>query len=189
MPRRIALLIISLLWLPPATAATLAGVNIADSVTVADGQIMLRLNGAGIRSKFFIKLYVGALYLPQASHDAQQIAGAHAPVAVYMHVLHGEIPRAKLQTAWRDGFAANQTTALLAELQPRLERFYEFFPDVHRGDVVSLIYTPATGTRVTVNEQTQGAIEGEDFIQALLQVWLGKHPADEDLKRGMLGLP
>lgn len=43
-------------------ARDVKGVNIAESVTL--GGETLGLNGAGVRSKFFISVYVGASYLP-----------------------------------------------------------------------------------------------------------------------------
>jgi len=33
-----------------------------------------------------------------------------------------------------------------------------------------------------------GVIPGEDFRNALVEIWLGNHPADKDLKKAMLGL-
>ncbi|MDH3389472.1 MAG: chalcone isomerase family protein, partial [Gammaproteobacteria bacterium] len=33
-----------------------------------------------------------------------------------------------------------------------------------------------------------GLIPGEDFKNALLEIWLGNYPADKKLKKGMLGL-
>ena len=44
-----------------ALALEVEGVDIPETMAVQDMQ--LRLNGAGIRSKFFFNLYVGALYL------------------------------------------------------------------------------------------------------------------------------
>ena len=35
---------------------------------------------------------------------------------------------------------------------------------------------------------SKGVIEGEDFNAALLDIWLGEEPADDDLKEEMLGL-
>ncbi|VAW80215.1 hypothetical protein MNBD_GAMMA14-779, partial [hydrothermal vent metagenome] len=32
-----------------------------------------------------------------------------------------------------------------------------------------------------------GIVQGEDFFSALLRVWIGKHPADTSLKKGLLG--
>ncbi|MBV8201615.1 MAG: chalcone isomerase family protein, partial [Acidobacteria bacterium] len=47
---------------PPAAAATLADVTLPDKVD-AGGQPLV-LDGLGLRKKFFIKVYVGGLYLP-----------------------------------------------------------------------------------------------------------------------------
>jgi len=47
----------------PAQAAKVAGVELEDSVQISADTPELVLNGAGIRKKLFIKVYVGALYL------------------------------------------------------------------------------------------------------------------------------
>jgi len=38
-----------------------------------------------------------------------------------------------------------------------------------------------------MNGEVKGVIAGADFYTALLDVWLGDEPADEDLKEAMLG--
>ncbi len=40
---------------------------------------------------------------------------------------------------------------------------------------------------MTINGEEKGIIEGDDFYAALLDIWLGEEPADEDLKEAMLG--
>ena len=54
--------VFSLIWLSIASvqAANIAGVNIDDAVIV--DQQKLTLNGAGVRTKFFFDIYVGALF-------------------------------------------------------------------------------------------------------------------------------
>jgi hypothetical protein len=56
----------------PVQARELAGVKLPDSVTIADTHSTLTLNGAGIRKKLFIKIYVEALYLAQPTKSAEQ---------------------------------------------------------------------------------------------------------------------
>lgn len=46
---------------------------------------------------------------------------------------------------------------------------------------------PRKGTQVWINGTLKGSVAGEDFSQALLKIWLGKKPADADLKEAMLG--
>ncbi len=56
-----------------------------------------------------------------------------------------------------------------------------------QGDVIRLDYLPGRGTTVTINNESRGSIEGEDFMRAWLRIWLGAHPADSGLKKGLLG--
>ena len=59
---RLALLAASLLLAAPAYAnKDVAGVDVPDTLSV-EGKT-LQLNGAGIRKKFVVKVYVGALYV------------------------------------------------------------------------------------------------------------------------------
>ncbi len=169
-----------------ASAKDVAGISLPDTVMLG-AKPPLVLNGAGIRSKFFIKVYVGALYLPARTRDAEAVLHHTGPVAMHMHFLHGEVSKEKLVKAWNEGFDANLDAAERARLGPRIERFNGLFRTARKGDVIRLDYLPGTGTTVSINNEIRGAIEGEDFMQAWLRIWLGKQPADADLKQGLLG--
>src|SRR5512133_1141208 len=84
-----------------ALAREVAGVDLADTVTV-DGK-PLQLNGAGVRKKLFIKVYVGALYLPTRSADGWAILEADQPRHVRMVFLRG-VDLDSIMGAFRDGF-------------------------------------------------------------------------------------
>ena len=168
-------------------ARDLAGVTLPDSVTLG-AKPALVLNGAGIRSKFFIKVYVGALYLPARTRDASVVLRNTGPVSMHMHFVHSEVSREKLVKAWNEGFEANLDAAERSRLGARIERFNKLFQTAHKGDVIRLDYLPGNGTAVTINNESRGVIEGEDFMQAWLRIWLGRQPADGDLKQGLLGL-
>lgn len=159
------------------------GVDFPDTVAV-DGESLV-LNGVGTRTKFFFKVYHGALYLPTPARTAEAALAMPGPKRVVLHILR-EIDRDSLVDALKQGFADNQSPAQLAALQPRIERFAQQFRTVTKGERVVLDFTSA-GTEVTVGEDRAEPIEGEDFQRALLEVWLGEEPADGDLKRGMLG--
>lgn len=169
-----------------AIARELAGVTVPDTVTLGD-QHALVLNGAGIRSKFFVKVYVGALYLPTRTNDADAVLRHTGPVAMHMHMLHSEVSKEKLVKGWNEGFDANLNDAERTVLGPRIETFNNMFTTARKGDVIRLDYQPGRGTAVTINNEPRGTIEGEDFMHAWLRIWLGKHPADSGLKKGLLG--
>ena len=75
--------LLSLLLTVPAGAASLAGVTLPDKAEVK-GQ-SLALNGIALRTKFFIKVYVAGLYLPQKEKSAAKILGADGPRRQVMH--------------------------------------------------------------------------------------------------------
>ncbi len=184
--RIIAALLFAAGSLSPAHALEIEGVSLADSLPSADGE-QLRLKGAGVRSKFFVDVYVGALYLRKAALTTEQILTEDAPNRVLMHFLYDEVSAEKLVDAWKTGFSDNTDSVELARLRDRIQHFNGWFPDVVAGDVITLDYAPAQGTRVSVNGETKGTIPGSDFNRALLRIWLGEYPADSDLKRAMLG--
>ncbi len=173
---------------PPllAQAATdVAGVNVDKSCNMGDQA--LKLNGAGIRSKFFFKIYVGVLCLEQPARDAAAVLAAPGAKRMQMNMLYDKVEAEKITDGWEEGFRANLDSAGYARLEPRLKQFNAMFRTLRKGDVVNMDYIPGRGTQVSINGEPRGVVEGEDFFRALLQVWIGKHPADKSLKKGLLG--
>ncbi len=168
-----------------AHALEVAGVEVPETATVSGAA--LELNGAGIRKKFFVKVYVGALYLPRKMTSVEQILDAPGPNRVSMHFLYSKISHEKLVDGWNEGFEANQSEAMLATLKDRIDAFNALFPDVKEGDEIILDYSPDAGTGVGVNGKPAGTVPGADFNRAVLAIWLGKHPASKGLKKAMLG--
>ncbi|RMG59292.1 MAG: hypothetical protein D6717_01565 [Gammaproteobacteria bacterium] len=183
---RTPFLLLLALWLvTPLQAATVAGIDFPPRVQSDEGSLLL--NGAGLRRKFFIKVYAAGLYLPQRVHEARQILAANSPWRVEMQIIHSRISAEKINSAWREGFEKNQDAAMLERLAPRLERFQQLFPDLHEGQRLVFEHWPGQGVRIALDGRELGRIEGDDFARALLAVWLGPEPADDDLKAGMLG--
>lgn len=164
-------------------AAELAGVSLPDRVTVGDQTLVL--NGMGLRKKAVFKVYVGALYLAQKSADPAAILAADAPRRMVMHFLR-DVGRDRLVEAWKEGFAGNAPQAQ-TRLAREIERFLSFWRDVKEGEEVTMTYLPGKGTTVAFGGKELGTIEGKEFADALLSVWLGPKPPSEDLKAGLLG--
>jgi hypothetical protein len=59
--------------------------------------------------------------------------------------------------------------------------------DFKAGQSLTFARDPATGVTVDVNGKGGSTIEGPDFANALLAIWLGQKPPNEDLKSGLLG--
>ena len=148
---------------------------------------VLRLNGIGYRSKFFIKVYIGALYTEKQAKTRDAVQAQVGPRRLLMHFVYDEVEREKLVKAWSEGFEDNTSEETFKSLRPRIDKFNDMFLTVYEGDVVLLDYIPGKGTVVTIKGEERGVIEGADFNSALMDIWLGDEPADSSLKDALLG--
>ena len=170
-----------------ASAAELAGISVADEITAANQQTLV-LNGMGLREKLWVDVYVGSLYLPSKANTTEDVLAQDGAMRIQMDFVYKKVESIKLIKAWKEGFEKNQTPETLTGLLDRIEQFYGYFAeDAVKGDVYVLDYVPEQGTAVSKNGQLLGTIEGADFKNALIEIWLGKKPADKGLKKGMLG--
>lgn len=164
----------------------------ADSVQVPDelqmDESLLVLNGSGLRSRMFIDLYVGSLYLPHEAHDAASIISSDEPMAIRLSIVSSLITGEKLRDATLDGFG--RAVADTSALDERISRFLRAFSEpVEVGDQFELSWHPNSGLLVvTRNDVVVESIEGLDFKKALFAIWLGDDPVQDSLKDAMLGL-
>lgn len=186
MRHAIGILLVGLLFTHSALAREVAGVELPETVQLVPGGAPLLLNGAGVRKKFFFKVYAAGLYLPAYQTSTAAVLKLPGPKRVRMHFLYKEVEREKLVNGWQEGFENNLDSASFQQVATRLTKFNQLFRTMQRGDVIDLDYRPATGTHVLFNGKLQGTIEGADFYAALLQVWLGDEPADSKLKSALL---
>ena len=169
-------------------ARQLDDVNFPDKITIDGSDTPLQLNGMGYRTKFVFKIYIGGLYTESKVNSREEAQALKGPKRVVMHMVYDEVSREKMAKAWREGFEDNNSDEQLAKLQTRLDTLASYFPDLKAGNVVLLDYDPTQGTCITINGEKKGVIEGADFYVALLDVWLGDDPADDELKDAMLGI-
>jgi diphthamide synthase (EF-2-diphthine--ammonia ligase) len=170
-----------------ASALEVKGVKVPETAQV--GNETLQLNGAGLRTKFFFKVYVGALYLDKKAHTAADVlanTGAKR-IAMFWKM---DVDSEDIQDGFAEDFDANTTKAEKAALAPQIKTFmavFDKFKEVKKGAVINLDYVPGEGTRISLNGKEMERIAGAEFYATLLRVWFGDHPADADLEEGMLG--
>jgi Chalcone isomerase-like len=167
-----------------AGAATLASVTLPDKVE-ANGQALV-LNGLGLRKKFFVKVYVGALYLPAKEHDAARILAADAPRRMTMHFVYS-VNAGQMCDAWAEGLADNTPNAA-ADVRQNFKSLCGWMEPIPDGHELVLTYLPAQGTVVEVNGKTKGLLPGKSTADAILATWLGPKPGPgDDFKQAVLG--
>ena len=183
---RILLCCVLSLYVLPATARDVDGIAIPDSVTLAGEAQPLVLNGAGYRKKFFIKVYIGALYLAQPTSQAEVVLDASMPRVMRLHFLR-DVAQDQFATAWNDGLTPNHTPAEMDALRMRLNQLNTLIGNLRQKDVLRIEMRPSGQTEVWVNDLERGIIKGVDFQNALLKAWVGAKPADVQLKQAVLG--
>ena len=167
-----------------ADAATVAGVNVADKVTVNNQNLVL--NGAALRKKFVVKVYVGALYLPAKQTSPASILAADTPRRQVMHFLY-DVDKGKMAEAWDEGLTANTPNAS-PEVKTAFKTLSSWMEDMKEGQTIVLTYVPGIGTTVEVAGRNKGTLGGKAVADAILNTWVGPKPGPGgDFKKGVLG--
>ncbi|MCB1887250.1 MAG: chalcone isomerase family protein [Rhodocyclaceae bacterium] len=169
-----------------AQAADVAGISFDDRLSV--GGEPLVLNGAGVRTKFFFKVYAMGLYL-RTGDRSPAAAIAEDGVKRIRIVTLRDLTAEQFSDGLVDGIRKNHDDAAYAQLSGRVEAMRSVLLALGKapeGTEVILDLDPATGTRMAVDGRLRGdPITGKDFQQALLRVWLGADPADAELKAAL----
>jgi hypothetical protein len=181
--KKVSILLLIGLFTLDLFAKDIAGLSIPDSIQA--GGETIALNGAGIRSKFFLKVYVGSLYVKDKGNNPEVIIKADEPMAIRLDFLM-DVDAPKILDAWNEGFE-NSSGGNLDALKDRIAEFNTCFSqDSVKGTRYDIVYVPNTGLSVMVNGVEKALIPGFDFKRAVFGIWLGDKPADKDLKKGML---
>lgn len=181
------LLVAAMAAAPAVPAAEVSGVKLDDSLSA--GGAPLVLNGAGLRSEYFVSVYVAALYAPRKSGEAGTLILEKAPRRMLM-VMKRDVGAGKMLNAFHKGIVANLSEAEQQVLKPRLDEFdaaMTAMQEVKEGDRITLDFGADGGVALARNGQTQATIAGPGMAPALLKIWLGDHPAQDDLKQALLG--
>ncbi|PVY69630.1 chalcone isomerase-like protein [Tamilnaduibacter salinus] len=179
-------IMLTLSLIPPLQARTVEGVEMPESVTVDDQSLVL--NGAGVRSKWFLNLYVGGLYLPEPSEDARQVIQSGQPQMIRLHIISDMITSERMREATIEGFRAS-TDGHLERVQPKLDQFLRMFDEsIQEGDVFDLKAIPGQGIVGYKNGEKLHAIDGHTFKEQVFGIWLSDEPAQASLREAMLGM-
>jgi len=186
MPYVKMLCLFGVLYMPTIAMADVkvGGFNIPSVPTLEDHNLVL--NGAGFRSILFMDIYLVSLYLTHPSENPDSIIQTSRPAQLRLEFLHGGAGHDMLANGWRKGFENNQSTKTMLLLEDRLRMFSDLFGDVQKGDVFIFNFLSNGNTRIIIDGHSQGLIHGSDFQQALLAIWLGKHPVGDTLKKELL---
>jgi hypothetical protein len=191
-PRRwlfmVALLLTAALCMAPAArAATLADVQVPDTLQV-DGKPLV-LNGVGLRTLTFlrIKIYVASLYLPKKSNDAKAILASPGPKVMSLHYIHSG-SKEQVQDRYREGEKVNcGNGGCDASLQSDFDKLVASALPVREGDITNFVVTKE-GFRVIFNGRPVVSFNDSRLGNMIIEGFIGAHPPSEDLRAGLLGV-
>ena len=167
-----------------ASAQTVGGVKLADRVDVNGTTLVL--NGAGVRQKLFVKVYVGSLYLPAKQSSEEAILAGDTPRRMVMHFVY-DVGAKSMVEAWESGLADNTPNAS-AEVRNNFKTLESWMEDIPKGNEIVMTYVPGAGTTVDVNGKTKGPLAGKATADALLSTWIGPKPGPGGtFKKSVLG--
>lgn len=169
----------------PVSAAEIAGVKFDEQARVAEAPLTLK--GVGLRKRLFFQVYAIGLYVQDTKGDPVAQGGAKR---VAIHMLR-DVDAETFTRALVDGMRPNHDEATMTALAPRIAQLSAIMAqmkEAKKGMAIALDWVPGAGTRVTIDGKPAGEpIAGEDFYRALLRIWLGEKPVQDDLKQALLG--
>ena len=181
--RKLVVALSFLLLSSQAFALDVAGVNVAP--TVSARQKTLMLNGAGVRKKLFIKVYVGSLYTERKVTTPAQLLADPGEKLIRMNFVYKKVEKEKIVEAFAEGLANNSPDiARSAEAKAFLS---SFTADFVAGDTVDISLSPDGTVAATHNGKALGTFRSPGLARGVLLIWFGEKPADGGLKKGMLG--
>ena len=172
-----------------ASALEAGGVNFAPQVEVNGNK--LELNGAGVRYKAVFKVYAAGLYVGRKAGSLDDILKTPGPKRMSITMLR-DIDAAELGKLFSRGMEDNMDRAAFVQLIPGIMRMSQIFSDHKKlmaGDNFTLDWVPGQGLSIAVKGKVQGApFKEPEFFAALMGIWLGRAPADWQLKNALLDI-
>lgn len=189
-PLALAAVVAALIWPLASGAQTteVAGVKFTNTLQV--GNAKLQLNGAGVRYKVVFKVYAAALYLGEKAATPEAVLAAPGPRHLQIVMLR-DIDANELGKLFTKGMEQNAPREEFSKSIAGILRMSDIFSSrkkLQAGESFAVEWVPGTGTVISVNGKPEGApIKEPEFYSALMKIWLGKSPADAQLKEALLG--
>jgi hypothetical protein len=170
-----------------AAAVDVAGVKYQESLNVGGKELML--NGAGVRTKFIIKVYAAGLYLQSKESTTEGVMKAEGPRRIRLVMLR-DVSSDDFGSAFMSGLNANVSKDDKAKIVGQISKYGEMFASIDglkKGDTLDTDYIPGVGAQSYLNGKKIGtALPDIIFYNSVLRIWLGDKPADSTLKTRLL---
>ncbi len=166
-----------------------SGIKFDNEITTSRGTKLL-LNGAGTRYKFVVKVYAAGLYMPVHANTVEAVLDLKAP-RFFKVVMLRDVDGNELGKLFTDGMQKNSTREEFGKAIAGTIRMGELFADykkLEKGDSFQIDWVPGAGAFISIKGKPAGdPVKEPEFFSSLMRIWLGKSPADSNLKEALLG--
>ncbi|MBS7806203.1 chalcone isomerase family protein [Variovorax sp. PCZ-1] len=166
----------------------LGDVTYPNEVTVG-GQKLL-LNGYGMRFRFGFRVYTAALYTPTKLTKNEDVLKPNIVKRMHL-VAQRDVKGDEFGKLFTRAIEENMSKEDFSKIINGVIRMGNLFAEAKqfgKGDVILIDVIPGTGSLINFRGKQQGEpIKEPEFGQALMQIWFGKKPADEPLRKALLG--
>jgi hypothetical protein len=174
--------------LPASAAVDVSGYKFEDTTKVAGKELIL--NGAGMRTKFVVKVYAAGLYVPEKKKTTADILKQDGPRRITLQMAR-DVSSEDFGKAFMEGLNDNVDRTEKQKIVAQIGKFGEMFAGVNglkKGDVLHIDWIPGSGTVCELNgKKLVENVPDIAFYNALLGIWLGDKPVDRSLKPALLG--
>ncbi len=165
-----------------------AEVTFPNEVTV--GGQKLQINGFGMRFRFGLRIYAAALYTPTKLTKNEDVIKPTVAKRLHM-VAQRDVKGDDLGKLFSRGMEENMTKEDFSKIVNGVIKMGNIFAEAKtflKGDTILIDVVPGTGLMTTFRGKLHGEIIKEpEFSQAMMQIWFGKKPADDALRKALLG--
>lgn len=164
----------------------IAGVTFPGEKTIAGKT--LKLNGVALKTKFFIKVFAGGLYLENPTQNPEEAISSEQVKHFHLHYLTSKATAEKLQEGFKEAITDANPPELVAQYRKEIDLYASWLDaDMAPGATSLTTYVPGKGLTLVFKGQEKGTIADTAFARMYFRYTLGEK-ADDDLREGYLGL-
>lgn len=166
-------------------SAELESFNFDNEIKIENNQLIL--NGLAIRKAtiFNVKILVAGLYLTTKSNVPDSILNSTSIKEIRIRFMKS-ISSEKISKMWSEQLL-NRCLEDCITLKEQANQLGKLMIDIKPGDFLNFTFFK-DHVEVLLSNNNSMKIQGRILSKALLSLWIGKDPLDEDLKKGLLGI-
>jgi len=150
--------------------------------SVGDKPISMRLTGAGLCTKAIFSVYAVASYVADAAtvKSPAELAAADVPKRLHL-VMEREVAGKDMSENIRAGIAGNHPGEFAEELKA-LDDYCKKLT-LKKGQHIRLTHTPGVGLTALIGQDQALEIPNVKFAVAIWEIYFGKKPLNDKLKK------